>query len=258
MLDEILAHKKSQLAKIDRGQEIEKMQDRLHTLPLTRSMIESLQNSDDVAIIAEIKRQSPSRGILAQELDAVSTAQIYQKAGARAVSVLTEEKFFGGSSEDLRQVRQNVNIPVLRKDFILNKYQVWESRFIGADAILLIVAALRPDHVWELYKLALKIGLEVIIEVHDLHELDIALGVSADMIGINNRNLETFEVNLDTTKKLAKMVSGDVFLIGESGIKGREDVCRLRDYGVDAVLVGEELIKSNNRYAKIRDLMGKA
>lgn len=257
MLEEILAHRKMQLNKIDGPSEIKKMKEQIHTLPPTRSMIASLQRDDEVSLIAEIKRCSPSRGIISQNLDVVATARNYERAGAAAISVLTEEKYFGGSVDDLRQVKENVQIPVLRKDFILNKYQVWESRFIGADAILLIVAAVRPDSLWLLYKLALQIDLEVLIEVHTADELDIAMALNPDMIGINNRDLETFEVNLDTTRKLARLLDRDTLLVGESGIKCHEDVCLLHGFGVDAVLVGEEIVKSSDKYQKIRELMGK-
>jgi indole-3-glycerol phosphate synthase len=217
----------------------------------------SLRRDDEVSLIAEIKRCSPSRGTISQNLDIVATARNYERAGAAGISVLTEERFFGGSIDDLRRVKGNVQLPVLRKDFILNEYQIWESRFAGADAILLIVAVVKPDDLWELYKLALRIDLEVLIEVHTADEMDIAMAISPDMIGINNRDLETFEVDLNTTRKLARLVDKDTLLVGESGIKSHKDVCLLHDYGVDAILVGEEIVRSSDKYQRIRELMGK-
>ncbi len=208
-------------------------------------------------MIAEIKRQSPSKGLLARDLDIEKTSGLYEKAGAAAISVLTEEEFFRGSIEDLKTARACSRLPVLRKDFILEEFQVWESKFVGADAILLIVAILCPEKLCSLHSLARQIGLEVLVEIHNEGELQEALELNPEMVGINNRNLENFEVNLEVTERLRPLLPRDVVSISESGIYKREDVLRMQDLGIDAVLVGEAIVKNPDPCLKIQELLGR-
>lgn len=194
---------------------------------------------------------------MAWNLDVEETVRLYEKAGACAVSVLTEDEFFGGSVKDLKMAKSCTRLPVLRKDFILEEFQVWESRFLGADVILLIASILSSEKLPRLHSLAKQIGLEVLVEVHTERELQKALKVNPEMVGINNRNLKSFEVDLKVTQRLKPLVPQDMVCVSESGIKTREDVVRMQDLGVDAVLIGEEIVKSPDPCLKIQELLGK-
>jgi indole-3-glycerol phosphate synthase len=209
------------------------------------SLIERLRQSESLAIISEIKRASPSKGDLNIDVNIVEQAQQYEAYGASAISVLTDEVFFKGSYEDLRQVRKVVDIPILCKEFILDEIQLYKAKDVGADVVLLIVAALTEERLKKLYTCAESLGLEVVVEVHNEEELDVALSISPKIIGINNRNLKTFEVNLETTERLiTKAKASRALVISESGIKTREDVLRLQAAGVDGMLIGETLMKA--------------
>ena len=256
MLDRIIAHKKRILEGIDTSSEIRKIEKLTGELPDTIGFGKSLKADIDISIIAEIKRRSPSRGILNAKFELVDLVQAYEKAGAKAISVLTENKFFAGSAMDLCMARKNTALPILRKDFIVHEYQVWESRAIGADAILLIVKALSVAELSRLSQLAFALGLDVVVEIHDLTELEIALSMSPDIIGVNNRNLATFETKLTSFEQLAMKIPSGILIISESGVHCRNDILYLKKYGADAVLVGESIIISADPYQKIRELMG--
>jgi len=208
-----------------------------------------------ISLIAEIKRASPSKGLLCPNLDAPALARLYEANGAAAISVLTDERFFGGSLEDLRVVRRSVTIPVLRKDFILDPYQVYEARAAGADAVLLIVAALDDAALLELYELACELGMVALVEVHNAPELERALRIGPRIIGVNNRDLSTFEVNLETTAHLRPLIPPGVLLVAESGIHHRADVARLKAAGVDGILVGEALVRATDVGARVKELV---
>lgn len=195
------------------------------------------------AVIAEVKPASPSKGIIANDVNPIQQALSYEKGGANVISVLTEIEYFHGRPESLTNVQKTVSIPVLRKDFILHPLQVLESKFLGADAILLIVAFLDQSSCAHLVNLAHQLGMEVLVEVHDESEIEIALQVNADVIGINNRNLQTLAVDLQTTARLRPMITTNVPVIGESGILTLEDVKVMADANVDGVLVGEFLMR---------------
>ena len=214
-----------------------------------------LQLPDGVAIIAEVKKASPSAGIIAADFNPLSQAREYARVGAHALSVLTDEKYFGGHLTYLRQIREQVELPLLRKDFIVHELQVYESVIAGADCILLIVASLDDATLRKLYDVAKACQLDVLVEVHDLPEMERALELGADMIGINNRNLKTFEVDLATTEALAEEIPSDAVAISESGIKTADDVRRVRAAGINAVLVGETLMRAKNVPEKIRELL---
>ena len=201
---------------------------------------------DALGLIAEVKKASPSVGTIVENFDPVAIAQAYQAAGAHAISVLTDEKFFQGSLRYLTQIRQAVGLPLLRKDFILHEVQVYEAAVAGADAILLIVAALEQAELEALYETASTLGLDVLVEVHSLPELERAIDCGARVIGINNRNLTTFEVDLRATEIISEEVPEGVILVSESGIKTQADTRRVFAAGVNAVLVGESLMRSGN------------
>ena len=211
-----------------------------------------------LSVVAEVKRRSPSRGVLAEGLNAVDQALIYEAAGAAAVSVLTEPLHFDGSLEDLMAVRDAVSIPVLRKDFLMEPAQVWEARAAGADAVLLIVAALEPDLLAEMIATASEAELDALVEVHDPAEASIARAAGATLVGVNNRNLETFVTDLAVAEDLAPLVQAPgIVAVAESGIHAAHDAERMRDAGYDAILVGEALVIADDPAAAIRRLAGR-
>ena len=207
-----------------------------------------------LALIAEVKRASPSAGLIARDFDPVLVATRYEAAGANAISVLTDEKFFQGHLDHLRAIRETVALPILRKDFVLDEVQIYEASAAGADAILLIVAALEQDQLNHLLDVAVTCQLDALVEVHTLKELDRALDTDARIIGINNRNLATFEVDIATTEALSEQVPAGILLVSESGIRTAEDSQRLRACGADAILVGEALMRSTDVSQEITGL----
>jgi indole-3-glycerol phosphate synthase len=214
-------------------------------------------NGPAVRLIAEVKRASPSKGVLDPDLDAASLARQYEAHGASAVSVLTEERYFRGSLADLRAVGESVGLPVLCKDFVLDPFQqVYEARAAGADAILLIVAVLNDNELVALHHLAGELGMAVLVEVHNQAELDRALEVGPKIVGVNNRDLRTFQVDLETSARLGATIPSDVLTVAESGVHTRADVTRLEAIGVDAMLVGESLVRAEDVAGKIRELIG--
>ncbi len=239
--------------RIDRLPPIAELRGRCHDAPAVRPFARALQGPG-LDVIAEIKRRSPSRGELAPGLDPVGRAQAYERGGAAAVSVLTEPSHFSGSNDDLVAVRSGVQIPVIRKDFTLHPAQVWEARSIGADAILLIVAALDDDTLAVLHETGLEAGMDVLVEVHSAAEAERALRLDPQLVGVNNRDLATFEVELATSEALADLLADVPVTVGESGIFDTADARRMRDAGYDAVLVGEALVRSGDPASAIADL----
>ncbi|MCC6158955.1 MAG: indole-3-glycerol phosphate synthase TrpC [Deltaproteobacteria bacterium] len=215
----------------------------------------ALGRPDGVALIAEIKKASPSKGVLRADLDPAHFARLYRDAGADAISVLTEDRFFQGRPEYLRLARDASGLPVLRKDFLLEPYQIFEARALGADAVLLIVRALDDATLRDLHALATALRMTALVEVHDERELERAMNAGASVIGVNNRNLDTFVVDLDTTIRLAAQVDAGTTLVAESGIHAPGDVERVRRAGVHAILVGESIVTSADPGAKIRELV---
>ncbi|WP_172840455.1 indole-3-glycerol phosphate synthase TrpC [Virgibacillus phasianinus] len=212
-------------------------------------------NRDSMHIIAEIKRSSPSKGAIDMAVDPITQAKQYEKHGASAISVLTDNTFFNGSMDDLRTVRSAVDLPLLCKDFMIDPIQIDLAKSAGANIILLIVAALPESKLHELYRYAKQQGLEVLVEVHNELEMEIAVNLGADLIGVNNRNLKTFEVTLDATERLAPMVESlSSTLISESGIRSREDVKRVAQAGAKVILVGETLMRSNDLAETFSDI----
>ncbi|MBI9075309.1 MAG: indole-3-glycerol phosphate synthase TrpC [Desulfatibacillum sp.] len=209
-------------------------------------------------IIAEIKRASPSKGIIKEGLDPAIQAMAYEKGGAAAMSVLTDEKYFKGSPEDLKAARAACGLPVLRKDFIVSRYQIYEAAVMGADAILLIARALTVDFMRQSLELCKELGLDALVEVHSEDELDQAGEAGARLVGVNNRDLKTFVTDLETTIRLRKRMTADQIAVGESGIRDRADIQRLLDAGVFNFLIGETLVRSVSPEKTIRELLGAA
>ena len=208
--------------------------------------------------IAEVKRASPSAGIIAEEFDPLAVATRYYEAGAHCISVLTDERFFHGHLDYLALIHQHVPLPTLRKDFTLHEVQIYQAILAGADAVLLIVAALNDQELRHLLQIASKMGIDALVEVHDETELERALGAGADFIGINNRNLATFEVDLATTEVLAPKVPDDCTVVSESGIRTTVDVQRVASAGIDGVLVGEALMRASEPQSLLRELQDAA
>lgn len=244
VLREIIAHKRRELDRAGGEVSLRDVQAATSDAPPARDFAAALRG-DDVRVIAEIKRASPSEGTIREgDFDPVDIARRYQEAGAAALSVLTDERFFGGCLDHLRAVREVVDIPLLRKDFILDERQVYEARAAGADAVLLIVAALKPPRLAALLTLAHELGMAALVETHNEAEVEAALASGARIIGVNNRNLHTFEVDLATTERLAALIPDDRVLVAESGVHMRDDVERLARSGVDTVLVGTALMRA--------------
>ena len=221
----------------------------------TRPFFNALDRTDRLNFIAEVKKASPSKGILREQFDPAEIAIDYESHGAAAISVLTEEDYFLGSLGHLRLVRQNVSCPILCKDFILDPYQIYEAAAAGADAVLLIVAVLDPETLVRLLEVAHRIGKDTLVEVHSLPELNTALECGAKIIGINNRDLKTFKVDLQTSLQLAPHVPDSILLVSESGISTADDIRILREVGCDAFLLGEHFMKSEQPGKALRELM---
>jgi indole-3-glycerol phosphate synthase len=209
-----------------------------------------------IQIIAEIKRRSPSKGVIRPSFDPVTIARNYQAHGAAAISCLTEEDFFDGSLDHLRAIRTVTTLPILRKDFLFDRYQLWEARHAGADAVLLIAAMLSPGHFEDLLLEAYAIGLDVLVEVHDEEEMEMVLRYPTRILGVNNRNLRTFETTLETSRRLAANLPRQAVLVSESGIRTRADLAYLQEAGFDAFLIGEELMRAPDEGVALRALIG--
>lgn len=253
-LDEIIAWKRQEVARLSEHAEgLRRMALQRNDFRGFRAALAARRPS----LIAEVKKASPSAGLIAADFDPVAQAQAYDAADADCLSILTDEKYFQGHIAHLRDTRKVIDRPLLRKDFIVHRHQLWESSVAGADCVLLIVAALGPKEIEDLYKEARDLQFDVLVEIHGLREMDTALDLGADMIGINNRNLQTFEVSLDTTEALAEEAPHDVLLVSESGIRSRQDVDRVIAAGADAILVGETLMRSQDIRSTIRELTGR-
>ena len=257
VLDRIVADKREELAAAQRLVPFAELESRLPHATAPRRFAGALRG-DTVRLIAEVKKASPSRGLLRAEFDPLALARSYAEGGAVAVSVLTEEKYFRGSLDHLSSIRAALpdGPPLLRKDFLFDPYQLYEARVHGADAVLLIAAILDSALLAELIGLTGALEMDALVEVHDEAELGRALIAGASLIGINNRDLRTFEVDLAITERLRPLVPPEVTVVAESGISTRADVQRLEALGVDAVLIGEALVAAPDPAAKIRELMG--
>ncbi len=259
ILDEILKHKSLEVQAAKQVLPLTELKARLSDGGIIRPFTEALRShgKDGTAVIAEVKKGSPSKGIIRSDFDPLDIARCYSRAGAACLSVLTDERFFHGRLEYLTAIRQEVDLPLLRKEFIVDPYQVYEARVFGADAVLLIAAALEDEVLSDLAGLAGELQMDVLLEVHDEEELERALRVSTPMLGINNRNLKTFHTDLAVTERLLPLIPTDRLVVAESGIRTRQDICRLQKAGAGAFLIGESLVREEDIVGKLSLLLGK-
>lgn len=259
ILNKIVAHKQVEVATAIAAVPTSELKGRISDLEdLPRGFEQHLRDavaSDWTAIIAEVKKGSPSRGVIRENFDPLEIAETYQNNGATCLSVLTDEQFFMGHLRNLALIRETVSLPLLRKDFICDPYQIYEARSAGADAVLLIAAMLDLNQLREFHAVAKDINLDVLLEVHDEAEMEKALQTDCKLIGVNNRNLRTFTTDLDTTGRLARMMPNDRLLVSESGISNREDINRLAADGAKAYLIGEAIIREADIGLKLRELL---
>lgn len=251
MLDKIIEKTKQRLE----GKSLVEIKEKVSKLEINKDFpFEKALRDKPIAIISEVKRASPSKGLIAEDFDYIAIAKDYEDAGVSAISVLTEPYFFKGSNEILKEVSENVNVPILRKDFTIDAYMIYEAKLIGADAILLIVSILTDNQLKEYIKLADSLGLSAIVETHNEEEIKKALNANARIIGVNNRNLKDFTVDINNSINLRKYVPNDVIFISESGIKTSSQVKTLIENDVNAVLIGETLMRSNDKQNLIKEL----
>lgn len=258
ILDTILAHKQAEVMERQAKRPLEELQACIADLPPTRDFLQALRTPrmGRVALIAEVKKASPSAGVIRPDFDPIEIARIYEANGASCLSVLTDERFFQGRDDSLLAVKEAVQLPLLRKDFTVDAYQIYEARALGADAILLIAAALTPSQVAEYHGLAHDLGMAALIEVHTEDEMTVAQAVGASLIGINSRDLKSFVTDLGTVERLAALAPGGVTLVAESGLKTPADIARVADAGAQAILVGESFMRAPDIGAAVRKLLG--
>ena len=256
-LREILESTRNSVSEKKKNFPLTKLESELRHLESTRGFRNGLMKSleqNSIAVIAEMKKASPSQGLIREKYEPEVIAKNYEQANAACLSVLTDEPFFHGSLEHLSLVRACVDLPLLRKDFIIDEYQIYESRYGGADCILLIAAALTQNQLHDYHQLAIELNLDVLVEVHTLNEMESALKIGPNLIGINNRNLETLKVNLEITKRLSTEVPEEIVVVSESGIKSCEDVKKIISYGVTTFLVGEVFMRAEHPGNELRNL----
>jgi len=257
ILDEIVTAKRREVERAKAAAPEAALRKRLADAPPVRDFLAALSGSGPIRLIAEVKKASPSKGLIRADFRPVEIARTYQEHGAACVSVLTDEPYFQGRLEYLRRVRASVDLPVLRKDFIIDRYQVVEARAAGADAVLLIAECLSDDSLRELHAAVVALGMTPLVELYDPENLPLVLDVGARLIGINNRDLRSFEVDLDHTIRLRRRIPGDRVVVGESGIRTRQHVKRLESAGVQAILVGESLMGADDIGAAVDGLLGR-
>lgn len=258
VLDDILVETRKTIAADQAAIPAAQLEAELDNLPPCRDFHAALAAGDSVQLIAEVKRASPSAGLIREDFDPVMIAQCYQRAGAACISVLTDQPFFQGSLEFLRQVRAEVTLPLLRKDFIVDRYQLLQARCAGADCVLLIAECLSADQLRELHDQAAELGMQTLIELFEPDNLSAVLQTGTKLVGINNRDLRTFKTTLEHTLNLCPSIPDDRLVVGESGIRTHEDLLRLGQGGVKAVLVGESLMRQDDIEAATRKLLGNA
>lgn len=254
LLRKIVLRKKEEVERRKRSLSIDML--RSKDLPLMRDFKGALERKG-ISIIAEIKKSSPSAGIIRENFDPVQIAKIYEENEACAISILTDRNFFGGNPEYIMAVKKELSLPILRKDFIVDEYQIYESRYIGADAILLIARILTSEQISRFIQTAKNLGLSCLVEVHKLDELEKALSSNTEIIGINNRDLDTLQVDIGISLRLKRMIPDGYINISESGIKRRGDVLKLQKAGFDGILIGEALLRAENPGSKLHELLGR-
>lgn len=253
LLEEIVRNKRDEVAALKHMKPFRELRETVSDAPPVRDFEGAIRGTRP-SVIAEIKRASPSKGVLSEEFDPSAIAAEYERGGAAALSVLTDRRFFHGDPSHLSRAREACSLPVLRKDFILDEYQVIESRILSADAILLIARLLDPGLLRDLIAAAYAAGMVAVVEVHDESEIEIALKAGGRIIGVNNRDLSTFSFSLDTSLRLRPNIPRGITAVSESGVRSQEDVCRLAEKGFDAILIGEELMKADDRALTLQNL----
>lgn len=257
ILDRIVADSKKDLVTRKRAVSLKKLKEIASEQEPPLDLAQALRG-EGIKLIAEVKKASPSKGVICANFKPVAIARAYAISGASAISVLTESRYFQGSLSHLKNIKvalKHSGVPLLRKDFVFDPYQVYESRAYGADSLLLIVAILQPAQLEELLNLSHELGMKCLVEVHNEAELEIALKSGAEVIGINNRDLKTFNVDIDVTRRLKSLIPPDRIVVSESGIRNREDIVRVGKWGVNAVLIGEALVSAPDIPARIKELL---
>lgn len=258
ILDKIVNKTKERVLKAKEIKNFEKLKEEVSLMPINKDFLfEKALKNKNMAFICEVKKASPSKGIIAEEFDYLKIAREYEQAGADAISVLTEPDFFMGDNKYLKEITDNVKIPVLRKDFIIDQYQIYEAKLIGASAILLICAVLDTETLKHFMSVAEKLGLSVLTEAHDEKEVKSAIEAGAKIIGVNNRNLKTFEVDIKNSLKLRNLIPENIIFVSESGIKSAQDITLLKSIKTNAVLIGETLMTSDDKKKQLKILRGK-
>ena len=256
ILEEIACYARERVELAKQNLPLEALREQALSLPKGGFVFEEALRSEELAFICECKKASPSKGLIAQDFPYLQIAREYESAGASAISVLTEPKWFLGRNEYLREIAENVKIPVLRKDFTVDAYMIYEAKTLGASALLLICSLLDAETLREYISVCDSLGMSALVEVHDEAEVLCALGAGARIIGVNNRNLKDFSVDTENSARLRRMIPGDVLFVSESGVRNSDDVKKLRECGADAVLIGETLMRAQDKTAKLAVLRG--
>lgn len=256
ILDQLADHARERVEDAKRRQSLTEIRQRALDMPKGNFAFEEALKKPDIAFICECKKASPSKGLIAPEFPYLQIAREYEAAGADAVSVLTEPKWFLGSDKYLKDIAEAVSIPCLRKDFTVDEYMIYEAKLLGASAVLLICSILSEEQIKEYIGICDGLGLSALVEAHDGEEVEMALRAGARMIGVNNRNLKDFSVDTENSRRLRQMIPPEILFVSESGVGSAEDVSSLRGIGADAVLIGETLMRAEDKKAKLRELKG--
>ena len=259
ILDEIVAKTRERMIEVEKQVSLEEIKKAALSMEINQEFpFEKALRQNEIQFICEVKKASPSKGLIAPDFPYVQIAKDYENAGAAAISVLTEPYYFQGSNEYLKEIAANVTIPIIRKDFTVNEYMIYEAKAIGASAILLICSVLSREELIRFKEIADSLGLSCLVETHDEEEVKTALEIGARIIGVNNRNLKDFTVDIQNSIRLRQLIPQDIIFVSESGMKTTEDILRLRENQTDAVLIGETLMRSENKKEMLNTLRGKS
>ena len=256
ILEQLAEHARKRVEQAKKNISLEKIKNHAYALPKGDFAFEEALKKQELSFICECKKASPSKGLIAEKFPYLEIAREYEEAGADCISVLTEPKWFLGKEDYLKEIAGNVSIPCLRKDFTVDEYMIYEAKLLGASAVLLICSILSKKELAEYIKICDSLGLSALVEVHNEKEVEAAITAGARIIGVNNRNLKDFTVDTNNSKKLRRLVPEDILFVAESGVRTRKDIEALQEIGVDAVLIGEILMKARNKGAKLRKLRG--
>lgn len=254
ILDQLAEHAKIRVDELKKNKSLEEIKEEAMRLPKGNFEFEKALRKNDISFICECKKASPSKGLIAEEFDYLTIAKEYERAGADCISVLTEPKWFLGSDEYLKDIANTVSIPCIRKDFTVDEYMIYQAKLLGAKAVLLICAILNLEQIKSYIKICDELGISALVEAHDEEEIKIAINAGARIIGVNNRNLKDFTVDTSNSRNLRQMIPEDIIFVSESGISSNEDIKALREAKVDAVLIGETLMKAKDKTAKLNEL----